>query len=216
MADSALQAELRRRMTECGFNQKSLARTAGLNETAVRDILKGRSRSPRIDTLEALARVLDCSVIHLTGGKDAPKPQAKTDCIDVLGAVEADVSRQGLVRPVDEWYQLELPKDRRFRDSPRFALEVRCNAAERFFKRGDAVVCLRPEELNRVVAHGDKLVIQLTRDDGEFEFVIGEHQVDDDGEVWYWIGTGEGGRISKAGSPGIEVVAVIIASYSQA
>ena len=48
-----------------GFNQKSLARAAGLNQTAVRDILIGKSRHPRHDTLEKLAASLECSVIDL-------------------------------------------------------------------------------------------------------------------------------------------------------
>jgi len=215
MADTPLQAELRRRMVAGGFNQKSLARNAGLNETAVRDILKGRSRSPRIDTLEALARTLGCSVVDLTGGRDAPKPQAKTDSIDVVGAVEAGVSHRSLVRSVDEWYQIELPKDRRYRDRPRFALEVRGRAAERFYKRGDVIVCVKPEELIRMITVGDKLVIQLAHGDGEFEFVIGEFQMDDEGGTWYWIGSGDAGRMSKAGTPGIDMVAVVVASYRQ-
>jgi len=215
MAESPLQKELRRRILEGGFNQKSLARQAGLNETAIRDILKGRSRSPRINTLEAIARVLDCSVPQLTGGREAPKPQAKTDRIDVIGAVEANAASESLARPVDDWYQVELPKDRRYPDRPRFALEVRGNAAERFYKRGDMIVCVKPEELNRVVTEDDKLVIQLEREAGEYEFVVGQHQSDDDGDVWYWIGTGDGGRMSRSGSPGVEVVAVVVASYRQ-
>jgi transcriptional regulator with XRE-family HTH domain len=202
-------------MLEGGFNQKSLARFAGLNETAVRDILKGRSKNPRLDTLEALARALDCTVVQLAGGRSVPRPDAKTDCIDVIGAVEAGVGNKSLVRPVDDWYELELPRDRRYRDRPRFALEVRGNAAERFYKRGDVVVCVKPEELNRVVADGDKLVIQLERDDSEFEFVIGQHQTDDDGDVWYWIASSDGGRMSRADTPGIKVVAVVVASYRQ-
>jgi len=67
MSDSVLQSELRRRMVEHGFNQKSLARAADLNETAVRDILKGRSLNPRIDTLGALAGVLGCTLNDLVG-----------------------------------------------------------------------------------------------------------------------------------------------------
>ena len=57
--------ELRRRMEAGGFNQKSLARAAGLNETAVRDILIGKSRHPRHDTVQKLAAALDCSAGEL-------------------------------------------------------------------------------------------------------------------------------------------------------
>lgn len=215
MAESYLQTELRRRMVEAGFNQKSLARKAGLNETAVRDILKGRSRNPRIDTLEAIARRLGCSVPQLRGTKDAPAPEAKTDSIDVIGAVEAGVWFESLVRPVDDWYQIELPKDRRYRDRPRFALEIRGNAAERFYKRGDVVVCVKPEELTRTITAGDKLVIERAHESGGSEFVIGEHQTGDDGKTWYWVGTDFGGRTIEAGEPGIEVIGVVVASYRQ-
>ena len=62
---SQLAREIRRRMTASGFNQKSLARVAGLNETAVRDILIGKSRHPRHDTVQKLAASLGCPVMAL-------------------------------------------------------------------------------------------------------------------------------------------------------
>jgi transcriptional regulator with XRE-family HTH domain len=55
-------------MKERGFNQKSLAEAARLNETAVRDILKGRSRRPLHTTIIALARTLACEPEELIGG----------------------------------------------------------------------------------------------------------------------------------------------------
>lgn len=57
----ALVAVLSTSMKEAGLNQKSLAVKAGLNDTAVRDILKGRSKNPKLDTLHRLARALDFS-----------------------------------------------------------------------------------------------------------------------------------------------------------
>jgi len=57
--------ELTRRMAAAKFNQKSLARAAGLNETAVRDILIGKSRHPRHDTVQKLAAALGCAVGEL-------------------------------------------------------------------------------------------------------------------------------------------------------
>ncbi len=60
-----LVAELRRRMAAAGFSQKALARAAGLNETAVRDILIGKSRHPRHDTVQKLAAALGCSAGEL-------------------------------------------------------------------------------------------------------------------------------------------------------
>ncbi|MCX7354740.1 MAG: helix-turn-helix domain-containing protein [Alphaproteobacteria bacterium] len=63
-----LPRRLERLMKERGFNQKSLAEAARLNETAVRDILKGRSRRPLHTTIIALARTLACEPEELVGG----------------------------------------------------------------------------------------------------------------------------------------------------
>ena len=62
---SDLAGEIRRRMEGGGFNQKSLARAAGLNETAVRDILIGKSKHPRHDTVQKIAGALGCTLSAL-------------------------------------------------------------------------------------------------------------------------------------------------------
>ena len=56
-----LAEEIRRRMNQLGLNSKRLSLGAGLNETYVRDIIKGRTRNPRTDTLGKLARALGCT-----------------------------------------------------------------------------------------------------------------------------------------------------------
>ena len=215
MVESPLQSELRRRMVAHGYNQKSLARTAGLNETAVRDILKGRSRNPRIDTLEALSRVLACSVLDLRGLRERATTHNKTDRIDVIGAVEANVLRPSVVRATDEWYQIDTPKDPRYFNRPRFALEIRGNAANRFYKPGDLVICVNPEELDRKLTVADRLVIQVKRSDRKFEYVIGELQMDDEGQAWFWVGSGNGGHMSKSDKSELEVIAVVVGSLKQ-
>jgi transcriptional regulator with XRE-family HTH domain len=62
---SPLAEEIHRRMLAAGLNPKSLSLRAGLNETFVRDILKGRTRYPRTDTLAKLAAALGCSPADL-------------------------------------------------------------------------------------------------------------------------------------------------------
>lgn len=63
----ALVASLSRYIADNDTNQKQLALDAGLHVTAVRDILKGRSKNPGIDTLKALARVTGIHIDELTG-----------------------------------------------------------------------------------------------------------------------------------------------------
>jgi len=58
---------VRKRMDAKGIGPKALSLKAGLNETYVRDILKGRSRNPRQAHLQNLALALECRVSDLTG-----------------------------------------------------------------------------------------------------------------------------------------------------
>jgi phage repressor protein C with HTH and peptisase S24 domain len=71
MADD-LPTRLDRLMREAGYNPRSLARAAALGPTAVRDILEGRSASPRYATLGALAGVLGVGVEQLVGAAAEP------------------------------------------------------------------------------------------------------------------------------------------------
>ena len=71
METSPLTQAIRRRMDAAGLGQKALALKAGLNETAVRDILVGKSRHPRHDTVQKLAGALGCPVTELLGVGDA-------------------------------------------------------------------------------------------------------------------------------------------------
>lgn len=59
--------EISQRMLEKGIGQKRLAVSAGLNETYVRDVLKGKSKRPDVFSIGRLAQVLDCSIEELIG-----------------------------------------------------------------------------------------------------------------------------------------------------
>lgn len=56
---------LARRMESNNYSSRGLAEAAGLNQTAVRDILKGRSKNPGYGTLAKLAQILQCEVIDI-------------------------------------------------------------------------------------------------------------------------------------------------------
>lgn len=61
---------LRLLMDKHGYNPRSLSLKAGLNATAVRDMMDGRSRFPRYDTIQSLADVLDTTPALLMGDPD--------------------------------------------------------------------------------------------------------------------------------------------------
>ena len=75
---------LKARMSATGLNQRSLALAAGLHEDRVGNILRGRSRNPRADTVDALAQALDVPAAWLLGQGATPKPPSL-----VYGTVES-------------------------------------------------------------------------------------------------------------------------------
>ena len=71
-------SNLRRLMDEQGFNPRSLSLRAGLNATAVRDMIEGRSRFPRYDTVQALADALNTTPpLLMSSGKTGAEIQSK-------------------------------------------------------------------------------------------------------------------------------------------
>jgi len=62
---------LRLLMEKQGFNPRSLSMKAGLNPTAVRDMLEGRTKFPRYDTARALAIALGTTPVALMGDEDS-------------------------------------------------------------------------------------------------------------------------------------------------
>lgn len=59
-----------------GYSQAELSRRANLTLTAVNDILRDPTRSPRLRTLEQLARALEISLWKLIEGPASPPPDS--------------------------------------------------------------------------------------------------------------------------------------------
>jgi len=68
--EQGLSERLLRLKRERGLSYRKIAEKAGLGETAVRDIVVGRSRSPKLETLEAIAKALNVSVSYLAAEDD--------------------------------------------------------------------------------------------------------------------------------------------------
>ena len=71
---------LRTLMAEQGYNPRSLSLRAGLNATAVRDMIEGRSRFPRYDTVQAMADALNTTPARLmSSDHKAPDTHGKSE-----------------------------------------------------------------------------------------------------------------------------------------
>ena len=87
---TAIARQIERRMKVLGLNQRSLAIRAKLNDTGIRDILEGKSKNPRADTLGKIARALGCTAGDLTG--DHPQsPPARDESDNQISIPELDV-----------------------------------------------------------------------------------------------------------------------------
>jgi phage repressor protein C with HTH and peptisase S24 domain len=57
-------------VAQSGKKPTALSRDAGLAESAIRDILSGKSKSPKIETVEAFARLFEVSVVQMLTGRN--------------------------------------------------------------------------------------------------------------------------------------------------
>lgn len=98
---TVLQKRLRDLMEEQGLKAAPLAQKAGLGESYVRDILRGKTRSPTSDKLKLLADALDTTPAYLTGATSTVinGSLVKGRSLDFAGVVEA-----GSFLAVDEYF----------------------------------------------------------------------------------------------------------------
>lgn len=78
MAASYISQVLLAEMARAGLNQRSLAAAAGLHRDAVRNILRGKSVSPRAKTIKALAAALQIPPQRLLGLEEPAMTEAAT------------------------------------------------------------------------------------------------------------------------------------------
>lgn len=65
-----LAQNLKAHLESRNISMAELSRLSGANSTAVYDILKKRTRSPKLDTIEKIAHALDITVIELLTSGD--------------------------------------------------------------------------------------------------------------------------------------------------
>jgi len=83
-------------MRALNLNPFSLAKQAGMSRTAVYDILSGKSRHPRHDTLEKICSILGCSLSDLMGESGGASPVRARGGYAEHVAVVAEIDVRGL------------------------------------------------------------------------------------------------------------------------
>ena len=224
MTESFIAKELKRRMDEKGFRQKSLATAADLNDTYVRDILKGKSKNPEASKLARIAQVLGCTSDDLLGKGSSITPVHTTQ-IEVRGDVQAGVWREAIEWPAVDWYAITVPIDTAYQGFHRYGLKVCGQSMNKVFPEGSVVVVINFGDLGRLPKTGDFVVaVQRCSKTDQYEATVKAVQIRDDGTVILWpqswdpafqtpvILPPQDGQDS-AGVPDVAIQALVVGSY---
>jgi SOS-response transcriptional repressor LexA len=146
----------------------SLAATGGKNAYLVRDIIKGKSANPTLDTLVGLAKALEldisqmipagASVMQRTGGRQAD------DTLTVVGAVAAGVWREQTDWGPEDCYTIEVGPNL-YPGSERLALRMEGFSMDKIIPPGSDLECLRVAYGYVEPQPGDIVIVQRNRHD---------------------------------------------------
>lgn len=89
-----------------GTDASKLARDAGMNKTGIYDIIKGKSRNPRLDTVEKIAAALDVPASALIAERSLDELQSQL--YGVLLDLE-QVERDRLLLTARAWADHQTP-----------------------------------------------------------------------------------------------------------
>lgn len=84
---TALQIRLKHLMQEKNLRTSDLEKLAGLKMSAVRNIMLGKTKHPKAETLQAIVDVLGCTIADLLGKetqKEDAHPSPKVGCPQLL------------------------------------------------------------------------------------------------------------------------------------
>lgn len=95
---------LRQAMLDKGTNAAELARSAGVNPTGVYDILSGKSRSPRLETVSKLARALGVPTLSLLESQN--NETIKSQILHLFEQL-GDDERERLIVTAEAWVALK-------------------------------------------------------------------------------------------------------------
>lgn len=144
--ESSLQKRVKTRMDELGLNAYQTAKSAGLGDSFVRDILRGKTRSPSAENLAKLANALNTTTEYLIG---TPAPD-NVDTVEipvaglpVVSEVHAGTWLEVTVFEGDEEPQIiPVARDPRFPRARQYALLVRGDSMDLEYPDGSYVTCV--------------------------------------------------------------------------
>lgn len=83
------------RLKDLGLSRRAASEKADLSETFIRDVIEGRAKSPRMDSMAKLAAVLETNLEWLRTGQGDPNQIADPSTAEVVSIMpKLDASRR--------------------------------------------------------------------------------------------------------------------------
>lgn len=152
--ETPLKKRLKIRMDFKGMNARQLAMKAGLGESYVRDILRGKSQKPAAENLEKLAAALETTIDWFIAGNEsssktsnsvepAGEEFALTNMI-VRGEIQAGawLDRTVIDEDYSEYETIPVARDPRFPRAKQYSLKVKGDSMDLEYPDGTYVTCV--------------------------------------------------------------------------
>ncbi len=167
--ETSLQKRLKFRMDYLGLNAFQTAKKAGLGDSFVRDILRGRTRSPSAENLAKLAAALETTPDYFTGEAEPVEAQKSTGQaitgLTVVGDIQAGTWLDRSL--LDDGHELEIipvARDPRFPRAKQYGLRVKGDSMDREFPEGSYVTCV--DYFDSGLPMKDGLIVHVERQSG--------------------------------------------------
>lgn len=217
---------LRQLIEERGMTPRSVSRALGDNPYLIRDIMSGRSRNPRADTIKRIADYLGVGISDLTDGEstlpgERINPTVTPQFLRVRYKVQAGHWLEADEFAASQQYEYPVTPDPRFRGFPQWLEEVVGDSINLKVPEGCFAHVVDAISLGYAPRHGDFVVVERRRDGGALrERSIKQVQITDRGQTELWPRSSNPmwSKPLVLAAPGetteVEVVGLVIGAYS--
>lgn len=168
--ESSLQKRVKARMDELGLNAYQTAKKAGLGDSFVRDILRGKTRSPSSENLAKLARALETTSDWLIMADVSGRPSGAIEPVELVGLSVVGVIQAGtwldrsIVDEEGEREVIPVALDPRFPHARQYGLRVAGDSMDLEYPDGSYVSCV--DFFDAGITVRDGLTVHVERHNG--------------------------------------------------
>lgn len=184
-APSALAKRIQRRLEKLGKSMRAVSLAVG-SDALIRNIMAGKSKSPRAENLEAIARELRTTTLWLLNeeGPEEVGGDQQSRVVKVKAHVQAGVFAESWEWDDHDWYEVAVPADDALLGFKLYAAETRGPSMNRRWPEGTVVVFTNVEETKESPVVGKRYIVEREKMGGEREHTVKRLTQDANGKQW--------------------------------